>query len=220
MLTNQVPIRVREVGVPVLRISPRQNIVRRSSPVDSERILSINGSTNFNADSVHQAIQSNLTLRVVYNSRKGTHEEVFIPKESFLFSLYEINPTVVRANPILIVGGTTYQILLGLWNIVRPKTLLGHKNLSGPFTTMLYMQRYFDTDYRPGLFLLMAINLNLFVFNLLPLYPLDGAHLAYSLLQNTRYIEGYKKVMLAMTFLIITTLFYILFLDIIKVSVL
>jgi len=36
---------------------------------------------------------------------------------------------------------------------------------------------------------LLALNLNLVLFNLLPIYPMDGAHVMLAMLEKSRYVK-------------------------------
>ena len=92
--------------------------------------------------------------------------------------------------------------------------------MSGPLTTMLYLHRFFDTDIRMGLFLLLALNLNLVIFNLLPVYPMDGSHVMLAILEKTRYLNAFKTLMYFVTWAILFMLVWMIGLDVVKFSIL
>jgi Zn-dependent protease len=92
--------------------------------------------------------------------------------------------------------------------------------MSGPLTTMLYLHRFFDEDIRLGLFLLLALNLNLVLFNLLPIYPMDGSHVMLAMLEKSRYVKLFKTLMYFVTWAILFLLLWMIGLDVVKFSVL
>lgn len=221
LLTNSIPVYIRGIGVPVMPISAAQALYYRPAPLQKIRITAVNGSRYFNGDTFALAMKSNITLQVTTSANGEIKTSDWTITERTLQNLWEDNPVVIHANPLLIIGGTTYQVAKGVLAIISPHSNVSILNMSGPMTTMLYLFRYFATDFRLGLFLLMAINLNLALFNLvLPCYPLDGAHLLYAWLQETNHLLKLQKAMILTTWGIMFVLAFLLFIDIIKFATL
>jgi regulator of sigma E protease len=220
LITNEVPILLPGLITPKIQLSPALRLLRRPAPFVNQKILSINGSKYFNGDTFVVACRSNHTLHVTFQQEHQEITEDWKITEPLIYSLWEYDPPVIYANPLMIMGGTTWQICKSMWEIVCPRTNLRVTNLSGPLTTMLYMHRFFVTDVRLGLFLTMALNLNLLLFNLLPIYPMDSSHVLLAFLEKTRYVNLMKSCMYFATWAVILLLAFMLSLDVLKFSIL
>ena len=219
-ITNEVPIILPNLVTPKLPLSPVQKLVRRPAPLINQKILMVNGSPYFNGDTFAAAMNADKPVKVVYMENHKTQTAEWKVTQPLLYSLWEDDPPVLYANPVVIIGGTTWQLCKSIGEILMPNSNLRLENMSGPLTTMLYLHRFFDTDIRLGLFLLLALNLNLVLFNLIPIYPMDGSHVMAALLERTRYLDLFKKAMYFATWLVFLLLTWMLVLDVIKFSIL
>ena len=219
-ITNEVPIILPDLVTPRLPLSPAQKLVRKPAPMVNQRILTVDGNSYFNGDTFAIAMRSNRLVNVVYLEDRRRETGEWKVNEPLMYSLWEDDPPIIYANPLMILGGTTWQLCKSLGEIAVPNTNLHLQNMSGPLTTMLYLHRFFDTDIRMGLFLLLAINLNLVIFNLLPIYPMDGSHVLLAILEKTRYLKAFKTLMYFVTWAILFILTWMIGLDVVKFSVL
>ena len=219
-ITNEVPIILPDLVTPRLPLSPAQKLVRKPAPMVNQKILLVDGNSYFNGDTFNVAMRSNRLVRVVYQEDHRQKTAEWKVNEKLLYDLWEYDPPIIYANPLTILGGTTWQLCKSLGEIIIPNTNLHLQNMSGPLTTMLYLHRFFDTDIRMGLFLLLALNLNLVIFNLLPVYPMDGSHVMLAILEKTRYLKAFKTVMYFVTWAILFMLVWMIGLDVVKFSIL
>ena len=219
-ITNTIPIILPGIVTPKLPISPVQKLLRRPDPMVNQKILSVDNSPYFNADTFEAARRTNKTVQIIYSEQGTKHSAEWTVTESLLYSIWEYEPPIVYADPVTLVFGTASTFCVSLWSMIKPESNLHIQNMSGPLTTMLYLHRWFDTDIRLGLFLTLALNLNLMLFNLLPIYPMDGSHIMAALLERTRFINIYKKITYFLTWSILIFLVWMLLLDVIKVSIL
>ena len=220
LITNEVPIILPNLVTPRLPLSPAQKLVCKPAPMVNQRILTVDGNACFNGDTFGAAMRSNRLVAVVYLEDHHQQTAGWKVNEPLMYSLWEYDPPVIYANPLMILGGTAWQLCKSLGEIIVPKTNLHLQNMSGPLTTMLYLHRFFDEDIRLGLFLLLALNLNLVIFNLLPIYPMDGSHVMLAMLEKSRYVKLFKTLMYFVTWAILFLLLWMIGLDVVKFSVL
>jgi regulator of sigma E protease len=220
LITNNVPILLPKLITPIIQLSPAQHLINSPDPLIHQDLLTVNGSPYYDADTFMVAKATNQPVVVVYRENQQLHTNTWPVNEALLHSLWELDPPVAHIDPLTILGGTTWQLLKSMSEIFNPHSNLNMLNLSGPLTTMLFLQRYFDTDIRLGIFLMLALNLNLILFNLLPIYPMDGSHVMVALLEKTRWLKPFKTLMYFVTWFVLFLLAWMLFVDVIKYSVL
>lgn len=220
LITNVVPIIIPGLVTPRIPLSPAQELVCKPEPLVTQKIISINGNKYFNSDTLVYYIHTNLPVTICYQESGKLYTNTVRMTRPFLYTFWENNPPVIHANPLVIVGGTAWMLAKSFAEVIIPGSNLNVVNLSGPLTTMLYLQRFFDTDFRLGLFLIMTLNLNLFLFNLFPVYPMDGSHVMLAILERTKYLNFFKKIMYFVTWFILFLLVWMLLVDVIKFAVL
>jgi hypothetical protein len=187
----------------------------------NQHIVMVDGSTNFNGDTFAFAMRHDKPVLVTYMQDHHMHKEEWRVNEPLLYSLWEVNPPIIYDNPLTILGGTTWMMGKSILEIIVPKTNLRLENMSGPLTTMLYLHRFFDTDIRLGLFLVLALNIDLVMFNLIPIYPMDGSHVVSALLnKRPKWLGSYKTCMYFATWMMLLLLTWMLILDVIKFNIL
>ena len=70
--------------------------------------------------------------------------------------------------------------------LARLVTQEGRRDISSPVGITRVSSQAVDTDFRVYLQLLAFISLSLALLNLLPLLPLDGGHIAFSIVEGLR----------------------------------
>ncbi|MBI2813394.1 MAG: RIP metalloprotease RseP [Opitutae bacterium] len=99
-----------------------------------------------------------------------------------------INYSLVKETPWLQIGEIVDTTFRTLWSLVSPKGDLSFSNLSGP----LGIGRGFwnagqsDFPFRYALWFAVLINVNLAIFNLLPIPVLDGGHMLLATITKLR----------------------------------
>lgn len=78
---------------------------------------------------------------------------------------------------------STFRVLGGL---LSPKSDLGPSKLSGPVGIARGMHAFAQTDIRLVLWFTILVNVNLAIFNLLPIPVLDGGHMAFATIARLR----------------------------------
>lgn len=218
--TNEVPIMLFGIVEPKIPLSPVQNLYYRPTPLQTIDILTVDGSHYFNGDTFIQALETNRPVTVLLREKGHTYSATWKLNSNLIGDIWEKASSTVHPNPIVIIGSTAGQILKTVGQLFRHNSNLSPASMAGPLTTMLYLQRFFYTDIRLGIFLLLALNLNLVLFNLLPTYPMDGAHILHASLEKTRFLIPMKKAMYFVTWAILFLLVYMMLLDVIKYAVL
>ena len=123
-ITNEVPIILPNLVTPKLPLSPEQQLVRRPAPMVNERIVTVDGSTNFNGDTFSAAMRQEKSVMVTYVQDHQMHKEEWKINAPPLYSLWEVNPPVIYENPTKILGGTTWMMGKSILQILVPKTNL------------------------------------------------------------------------------------------------
>jgi len=112
---------------------------------------------------------------------------------------------------------TTFRTL---WSLVHPAGDISLSNLSGPIGIGMGFWRAAQSDYpvRFAIWFAVLVNVNLAIFNLLPIPVLDGGHMLFATIQRlrgralpARFITGAQSVFMVMLFSLII---YVSFFDV------
>lgn len=95
---------------------------------------------------------------------------------------------LVRVDPVTLVAGFVHSTFRTLWSLVHPHSDVNMSKLSGPvgIIRIFWVLALSDYPLRLILWFTVLINVNLAIFNLLPIPVLDGGHMAFATLGKLR----------------------------------
>ncbi len=99
---------------------------------------------------------------------------------------FDSNTILVNKSPITQVGDAVNATIRTLSALVNPKSDVGIQHMSGAVGIARIIKNTAAQDLRYMLFIVLIININLAIFNLLPIPVLDGGHITFALITKIR----------------------------------
>jgi regulator of sigma E protease len=186
-------------GVRVATLSVSE--VQPGSPADlsglraGDRIVGVDGQRVGEFNEVYDAVQRSegrpVTLIV---DRDGRSQEIHVTPTHYFDQNWAVGfrPGVrwERYTPgeaVSLAFGRTWEVTKAIGNgFARLVTREGRRDISSPVGITRVSSQAVDADFRIYLQLLAFISLSLALLNLLPLLPLDGGHIAFSIWEGAR----------------------------------
>ncbi|MDP3071344.1 MAG: RIP metalloprotease RseP [Opitutaceae bacterium] len=201
-----IPALVGPEGLRSIGIGPRTNlVVDKVSPNSAaeaagllvgDRIVSVDGRPlvrreelrehfqRKNAVPSHLAIirsgaQTSATIQPVKQTIEG--------QSLFLIGVtWRIETEVVHPTPFAQIGEAIHQVYQTLSSLVNRKSDIGVRHMSGIVGIVDNLQQVATVGLVPAFAFLIAINVSLAIFNLLPIPVLDGGHIFFATLAKLR----------------------------------
>ncbi|MCH6255337.1 site-2 protease family protein [Puniceicoccaceae bacterium K14] len=128
----------------------------------------------------NELLSKKITVATVKITTAGD-ETASIGIKSFFYQKTEINPS-----PLKQIEQHITSTVSTLSALINPKSDVGIQHMSGPpgIARILYVTS--QIDYRIALWFTVLININLAIFNLLPIPVLDGGHMAFATIAKIR----------------------------------
>ena len=176
--------------------------VQPGSPADlaglraGDRVVGVDGQRVGEFNEVYEAVQATegepVTLVV---DRNGRREVIHVTPTHYLGQNWAIGfrPGVrwERYSPgeaTSLAFGRTWEVTKAIGNgFARLVTQEGRRDISSPVGITRVSSQAVEADFRVYLQLLAFISLSLALLNLLPLLPLDGGHIAFSIVEGIRH---------------------------------
>jgi regulator of sigma E protease len=92
----------------------------------------------------------------------------------------------VRTQPFAQVWDKAVWTWRTLQSLVSPSSDIGISKLSGPIGIANHVNQFAQLDFRLVLWFVILVNVNLAIFNLLPIPVLDGGHMAFATIAKLR----------------------------------
>jgi regulator of sigma E protease len=160
-----------------------------------DRVVAVNGAPTQNFDAVARAIQDSKGRPVTVRVRRGDREISLGPARPvstggrYILGFY---PRTVKKEYAL--GPALGRSLGDNWKATRATVTFlphlfqkaGRKNVSGPVGIVDVSREAAGIDFALFLQIMGLISLSLALLNLLPLLPLDGGHILFSLIEGLR----------------------------------
>jgi len=109
----------------------------------------------------------------------------------------EIEVNIVHPDPLTQVGDSVKMMWVTIMRLIDPQSSINPSHLSGPvgIGQVLYSLLQTENGWRRILAFLVLFNVNLAIFNMLPLPVLDGGHIMLALLEKIRGKAGELKIL-------------------------
>jgi len=189
---------VRKVGiVPAYSLTvasvPENSPARVVGLLAGDRLKSVNGAPLFNPLTLIDALQvkepREITLTVL---RNGHEVDLKVPADrtkdaSALFgATYRSGYALIHTNPVDQLATQATMTFRVLWSLVQPHSDIGISKLSGPVGIGKIYWDAAQAGIRAVLWIAILVNVNLAIFNLLPIPVLDGGHMLFATIGKIR----------------------------------
>lgn len=206
-LTKQVyPELVGTEGLRTIGIAPRSDLVVDKVAADSaaaqaglkpgDRIVAVDGKPLTRRDELREHFQKkNAEPSQLVFKRDGRELTAALqPRKQTIEgqSLYLIGVTwrletvTIHPTPLAQIGDAVRQVYQTLSSLLNRKSDIGVRHMSGIVGIVDNLQQVATFGVIPALAFLIAINVSLAIFNLLPIPVLDGGHVAFATLAKLR----------------------------------
>ena len=189
---------VRKVGIiagytPIVAAVPETSFAKKIGLQTDDRLLELDGTPLLNLVTMFDVLQEKtpraFTLVV---ERNAVPQTITVPAERpadavpllgagfrTKFGLKHTNPVEQLATQIT----TTFRTL---WSLVHPHSDIGISKLSGPIGIGKIYWDASEAGFRYVLWIAILVNMNLAIFNLLPIPVLDGGHMLFATIGRLR----------------------------------
>lgn len=227
--------RVRRVG-----IAPAYELIVHSVSADSraaragvrplDRIAAIGGKPVLNVQTYIDELTAKAEQPVELQVRRaGTLVSVMLPARSAkpgdatdLGMALTTDSILIHENPVRQFTGHLAMTWRTLSSLVHPHSDIGISKLSGPVGIIRVFHLAAQADIRIVLWFTILVNINLAVFNLLPIPVLDGGHMLFATIGRIRgralpanFIAATQSVFVVLLF---TMILYVSFFDVRRIA--
>jgi regulator of sigma E protease len=156
-----------------------------------DRLLTCNGLPELNVGAFAEALgtapghpaalkveRSGQTLTLTLPPREGRNENAGI---EFLFAVHLIHPS-----PFAQVADQVGMTFRTLWALINPRSDIGLSKMSGPVGIVHIFHEAAEAGLRPIILFTILVNVNLAIFNLLPIPVLDGGQMLFATIGRLR----------------------------------
>lgn len=126
------------------------------------------------------------TLTLQLPSRSETKGMIGINLPNTIGEDLTIPATLVRVNPVRQFSNIVEKTFMTLRSLVDPRSDIGLSKMSGPVGIMNVYYQAVRAEFRFVLWLTVVVNINLAIFNLLPIPVLDGGHMLFATIAKLR----------------------------------
>jgi regulator of sigma E protease len=222
--------RVRKVGIlaaytPIVASVPEKSYAHQLGLRTGDELVALDGVPLLNLITLFDALQEKTprTLRLTVQ-REGRPLEITVPADrpketnGVFGASFRTKVGLVHLNPFSQIGGHVVMTVRVLWSLLQPQSDIGLSKLSGP----VGIGRIFWDASEAGLlwvvWIAILVNVNLAVFNLLPIPVLDGGHMLFATIGKLRgralspnFIAGAQSLFVVLLF---SMIIYVSFFDV------
>ncbi len=212
----------------VINVEPN-SLAERTGIRVGDKILRADGTPATSISTLAIALQADLSRPVNLEvERDGGRVSVTVPARQSAAEArrpgVEFDPQIVLINPTpwRQISGNVKTTFRTLWSLVHRGSDVGISDLSGPIGIARVFHILSQMDIRLVLWFTILVNVNLAIFNLLPLPVLDGGHMLFATIGKLRgralpvgFIQTAQTVFVALLF---TMMIYVSFFDVRRIS--
>ncbi|AOS46477.1 Regulator of sigma-E protease RseP [Lacunisphaera limnophila] len=189
---------IRRVGIlaaytPIVAEVPEKSYAATLGLQVGDRLLELNGTPLLNLVPLMDAMQAKEPKAVVLKiSRAGTESTITVPADRAkdtppLFgAAYRTTFGLKHTNPITQITNQVAMTWRTLWSLLHPQSDIGISKLSGPIGIGKIYWDASEAGIRYVLWIAILVNVNLAIFNLLPIPVLDGGHMLFATIGKLR----------------------------------
>jgi regulator of sigma E protease len=156
-----------------------------------DQIVEVEGKPIFTRTQMSEAFRAGLGKPTAMTVRRGTESlvlNVVLPKqpETDLGLVLKAGFSYVHPTPFRQIWENVTRTFRTLWSLINPRSDIGFSHMSGPIGIIDNFVAVSRGDLRLVLWFTILVNVNLAIFNLLPMPVLDGGHMLFATLGRLR----------------------------------
>jgi regulator of sigma E protease len=189
--------RVRRVGIlaaytPIVASVPADSYAARLGLQEGDEFKAVNGTPLLNLMGLVDLLQEKpakpLALTI---NRAGKEMQITIPadrpaSEGLFGAAYRTNVGLVHNNPVEQITGHAAMTVRVLKSLLHPTSDINISKLSGPVGITKIFWDASEAGIRYVIWIAILVNVNLAIFNLLPIPVLDGGHMLFATIGRLR----------------------------------
>jgi len=190
--------RVRRVGIlaaytPITHTVPADSYAAKLGLQPGDKLKTLDGVPLLNLVTLLDVLQEKTPRAFKLGvERDGKPVEILVPadrpaEQRGVFGAgFRTNTGLVHNNPFEQIWGHVTMTARVLWSLVHPSSDINVSKLSGPVGITRIFWDASEAGFRYVLWIAILVNVNLAIFNLLPLPVLDGGHILFATIGKLR----------------------------------
>jgi regulator of sigma E protease len=163
----------------------------RAGLLPNDQILEVNGTPVMNVDGWAEALAAEPSAPArVAALRAGKRIDLVIPARTGAHTLggveFSVGYHLSHPSPFAQIGQQVNKTLFILWSLINPNSDVGLSKVSGPVGIVRIFHEAADAGIRYVLMFTILVNVNLAIFNLLPVPVLDGGQMVFATVARLR----------------------------------
>lgn len=188
----------RRVGIiyaytPIVANVPENSFARTIGLQTGDRLMELDGQRLLNMATVLDAMQEQPARAFTLTVERGTElVELKVPADrpkdtpAWFGAVYRTSFGLKHTNPFSQIASQVVMTVRTLWSLVHPHSDIGISKLSGPIGIGKIYWDASEAGIRYVLWIAILVNVNLAIFNLLPIPVLDGGHMLFATIARLR----------------------------------
>jgi regulator of sigma E protease len=226
--------KVRRVGIlsaytPIVAVVPEGSLAARYGLQVGDRLKTLDGAPLLNLVALLDALQEKTPrAHELGVERAGAMLTIALPAErpgearGILGAGFRTAVGLVHHDPVEQIATHIASTFRVLWSLVHPTSDIGVSKLSGPVGIGKIFWDASEAGMRYVLWIAILVNVNLAVFNLLPIPVLDGGHMLFATIGRIRgrtlspnFIASLQSVFIVLLF---SMIIYVTFFDVKRIA--
>ncbi len=188
----------RRVGIsfaftPIVASVPEKSFAQVIGLQPGDRLVELDRQRLLNLATLLDAMQEQPAKALTLVVERGTERvELRIPAErpkdtpAWFGAVYRTSFGLKHTNPFSQLSNQVVMTVRTLWSLVHPHSDIGISKLSGPIGIGKIYWDASEAGFRYVLWIAILVNVNLAIFNLLPIPVLDGGHMLFATIGRIR----------------------------------
>jgi regulator of sigma E protease len=188
----------RRVGIiyaytPIVASVPEKSFAATIGLQAGDRLVEFNGQRLLNMATLLDAMQEQPAKAFTLGVERGTARVGLTvpadrPKDTpaWFGATYRTTFGLKHTNPVSQLSNQVVMTVRTLWSLIHPNSDIGISKLSGPIGIGKIYWDASEAGFRYVLWIAILVNVNLAIFNLLPIPVLDGGHMLFATIGRLR----------------------------------